>query len=133
MRRVIKPSVGIIGFVLCLVLTASGCQRGDGRDLSSYSFHPVKGRVLAKGQPLTKGTITFFPLGDPNFAASGEIQPDGTFELTSMMLGRIERGVPEGKYRVTVEPPLDSPSENFFTVKPGENDFTVSVRHATKE
>jgi hypothetical protein len=131
MNCVLKPSVRVFVFALGLALVA-GCQRGDDRDLSGYAFHPVKGRVLVKNQPMTKGTITFFPLADPNFAAISEIQPDGTFELTSHMLGRTERGAPEGKYRVVVEPPPDSPG-TIFTVKPGENDFTIKIGREPKQ
>jgi hypothetical protein len=114
-----------VALAACLVLVASGCKPevGDGRDLSGYTFHPVKGRVVVRGELLTKGKVTFFPLADPNFASVGEIQPDGTFELTSILLGRKERGAPEGQYRVVVD--YAGTSNTFFTVAPGNNYFTI--------
>jgi hypothetical protein len=120
----------IPALALCVVL-ASGCTRGDGRDLSGYKFQPVKGRVLQGDRPLSSGTITFFPVHDPNFGAVGEIQPDGTFELTTRMLGKTEPGAPEGMYRVEVTPPPTGP-EGFVTIKPGENDLTIRLGPAPK-
>jgi hypothetical protein len=42
---------------------------------------PVSGKVTYKGQPVTKGTITF--QSDGGQAATGEIQSDGTYRLST--------------------------------------------------
>jgi len=42
---------------------------------------PVTGKVLLDGQPLTKGTVITTP--DAGKGATGAIQPDGTFELST--------------------------------------------------
>src|SRR5262249_55935303 len=123
--------IWILALVFCVAL-ASGCTKGDGRDLSGYQFHPVKGRVMKGKQLLTGGTVTFFPVSDPNFAAIGEIQPDGTFELTTRMLGRTEPGAPEGMYRVEVTPPPTGP-EGFVTIKSGENNLTIQIGPIPKQ
>jgi hypothetical protein len=62
---------------------------------------PVAGRVMVDGQPLSTGTIRFVPkTGRP---ASGAIQPDGSFVLTSDIVHTApETGVPRGNYQVQV-------------------------------
>ena len=129
----ISVSIRPFALLICLALAVSGCkpQEGDGRDLSGYKFHPVKGRVVVLGQPQTKGTVTFYPLADPNFIAVGDIQPDGTFELTSIMLGRTELGAPEGHYRVVVS--MGGSPDTHYTVVPGENDFTIEFGSMSQE
>lgn len=51
----------------------------------------VHGKVLYKGQPVTRGTISFFPIegkgGDSGQPAIGEIGSDGSFELTTYDTG----------------------------------------------
>jgi hypothetical protein len=59
---------------------------------------PVKGKITYKGRPLTQGEIVF----EPNSAgreAYGNIQPDGTFELTTFKAGD---GAAPGTHRVAV-------------------------------
>ena len=68
-------------------------QRGRTPDLI-----PVKGKVTYKGKPLTKGTITFEPDGYGRMA-SGELQSDGTFVLTTLKEGD---GVVAGDHRVSI-------------------------------
>jgi hypothetical protein len=42
---------------------------------------PVQGKVTYQGKPVTQGTITFQP--DTGQPASGEIQNDGSYQLTT--------------------------------------------------
>jgi hypothetical protein len=53
--------------------------------------------VLTTGKPLTKGTIYFEPVSAPGLKASGKIQPDGTYSLTTYQEGD---GAVEGEHRV---------------------------------
>lgn len=85
-----------LGVALMILIGAAGCGR---------KYYPVSGEVVFKdGTPLTGGWVSFQPL-DPGVKTSsqGEIQPDGTFRLTTEAKGD---GAPEGRYRVTVTPPL---------------------------
>jgi hypothetical protein len=59
---------------------------------------PVKGKVTYKGQPVTKGVVRFEPDGYGRMA-SGQLQSDGTFELSTVKSGD---GVVAGEHRVTV-------------------------------
>jgi hypothetical protein len=56
----------------------------------------VKGKVTYKGQPLTKGVIRFEPSGYGR-AASGKLQSDGTYVLSTLKDGD---GVVAGKHTV---------------------------------
>ncbi len=58
---------------------------------------PVTGKVMYQGQPLTKGTITF--LSDEGQSSTGEIQPDGTYTLSTFESGD---GAVEGHHRVKI-------------------------------
>jgi hypothetical protein len=60
---------------------------------------PVKGKVTYKGQPVTKGIVRFEPDGYGRMA-SGPLQSDGTFVLTTLKEGD---GVVAGEHRVTIE------------------------------
>jgi hypothetical protein len=61
-----------------LVLAANwGCASKSDRPETL----PVRGKVTYKGQPVTKGTITFQP--DAGETATGQIQPDGTYTLST--------------------------------------------------
>ena len=77
----------------------SGCE-GD----TGPKTYEVKGKVVYKGSqaPVTQGIVMFESTSEPKVQASGEIQPDGTFELASD-LGKP--GTVAGEHRVLIEPP----------------------------
>ena len=88
--------------LLISMLTAAalaGCG-GDG----TPKTYRVKGQVVYKGGgPVTQGTVLFESTGTPRVQASGEIQPDGTYELASD-LGKP--GTVAGEHRVMIQPPF---------------------------
>ena len=82
---------------------AAGC--GGGADSPS----PVHGTVYLDGQPATElagGTVTFNS-EELQRSASGEIQADGTYRLSSV---KKDDGAIPGKYQVTVSPPETPPA-----------------------
>jgi hypothetical protein len=85
----------IIAAMLALPL-CWGCGTSGGPDGSMLV--PVKGKVTYKGKPLTDGTITFEP-DDFGRPAHGNIQPDGTFVLTTYKDGD---GAVRGQHRIAV-------------------------------
>jgi hypothetical protein len=86
-RRVL---FSLLGIMLVVVASASGC--GKNRPLA-----PITGKVTYRGKPLTFGTVVFQPpSGQP---ATGAIQPDGTFQLTTRGEGE---GAVVGKNRVRI-------------------------------
>ena len=72
-----------------------GCGSAGG---SPSELIPVKGKVTYKGQPLTKGLIQFAPRNTGR-EASGQLQADGSFVLTTFKEGD---GAVAGKHRVFV-------------------------------
>jgi hypothetical protein len=73
-----------------------GCGSGS---VVPPSLIPVKGKVTYKGQTVTKGIVRFEPDGGFGRMATGQLQSDGTFELTTLKPGD---GVVAGEHRVTV-------------------------------
>ncbi|PQO30148.1 hypothetical protein C5Y97_21620 [Blastopirellula marina] len=87
--------------MVCLLV---GC--GSGRDPNLPETAPVYGVVTLRGETLPEGTVRFTPddpLGNP---ASGMIQSDGTFEVSTYSR---HDGAVLGKHKVTVvvDPRLD--------------------------
>ena len=89
---------------------------------------------------MTGGTITFLLDKDPTLSATGAIQKDGSFSLTTHYVAgnnaSSKVGAPSGEYSVTVEPAYGDELPNAikgnsvskkFTVSEGENNFVVEV------
>jgi hypothetical protein len=74
----------------------SGC--GGSSSATPVATLPVKGKVMYKGQPLIRGTVAFEPEGK-GAEAHGDIQPDGTFSLSTYKAGD---GAVPGAHRVSV-------------------------------
>jgi hypothetical protein len=88
------------GLLASLILLLA-CQRETGP-----ATWQVKGKVVRRGAPLKLpegSSILFRSVSDPPVQASGEIRPDGTFELWSD-LGKP--GTVAGEHRVMILTPL---------------------------
>jgi hypothetical protein len=78
-----------------------GCGNAD--SLPRLQVYEVKGRVLlADGNPLKSGWISFVPKGDLAITPSAKIAADGTFSLVT---GGSGEGAPSGDYKVRIEAP----------------------------
>jgi hypothetical protein len=89
-------AVKLLAIVAVALCTGAGCaQKGAGE---MPGLIPVKGKVIYKGQPLTKGVVRFEPdyFGRP---AQGELQSDGTFSLSTLTKGD---GVVAGHHKVSI-------------------------------
>ncbi len=92
-----RAFLGVIGAVF-----AAGCGGPKFNTTPPPKVYPVKGKVLlASGEPVSGGIITFHPKTTLGAEASGEIGPDGSFRLTT-----IEKndGALPGSYTVSVDP-----------------------------
>jgi hypothetical protein len=71
----------------------------------------VKGKVTYKGAPVSQGSVSFQPVkpaeGYPNRPATGILNSDGTFEMSSFEAGD---GVVPGEYKVAIESITSRPS-----------------------
>ncbi len=76
--------------VACVLAGIGGCKRGP-------TVVPVTGKVVHNGKALEFGSITFQPSSGPQ--ARGEIQSDGTFQLSTLALND---GVVPGTHKVKV-------------------------------
>ena len=76
--------------LLSVVAISSGCTQAP-------SVVPVSGKVVYNGEPLPFGIVMFQP--EQGQAAQGEIQPDGTFQLSTY--GPNDGAVP-GHHKVSV-------------------------------
>ena len=85
----------LIALMALTILTAAvGC---GGRDMAN-----VHGQVTYRGGPVTSGTLVFSPIPanekmEPGKSATGDIQPDGRFQLSTH---RLHDGAIVGRHRV---------------------------------
>jgi hypothetical protein len=97
----------------------------------------VKGKVeLADGQPLTRGLVEFRPLEEEAPASAGEIGPDGSFSLITLVNNRKYPGASVGPHKVTVIVPPNPdqsgggpiPLPDLLSVEPNNNNlFTLRI------
>lgn len=108
----IGETIGLRVLALVLVFLISGCGSKFPETAS------VKGTVSYGGKPVGNGTILFTPEGKGN-AATGEIQADGTFQLTTF---QRNDGAVVGAYKVSmfINPPgvPGNPGQEFAGGKP---------------
>lgn len=97
----------------------------------------VNGKVTYKGKPVPNGTVTFIPeAGGPS--ATGEIQSDGTFSMTTYSSGD---GAVLGKHKVVIAAmqdmgdrlpedrnPLPPPIVPTKYTSPATTDLTTEVK-----
>jgi hypothetical protein len=84
----VASHLGVV--LLAFSLLIAGCNRGP-------AMVHVTGKVVYNGKPLEFGTVTFQPpSGQP---ARGDIQPDGSFTLSTY---RLNDGAVLGKHKVRV-------------------------------
>jgi hypothetical protein len=97
--------------VAWLAILFTGCS---GSSFSTLTTYEVKGRVeLPNGKPLAAGRVTFVAADGLLPQASGDIQPDGAFSLSTRVPGD---GAAPGKYKVRIEP---AESKNRRATRPG--------------
>lgn len=82
--------IWVLSCILCLA--AIGCSQG-------VDLAPVRGTVTFEEQPITCGTISFYP-EEGGRPATGEIGSDGTYTLSTFRPGD---GAIVGEYKVAIE------------------------------
>ncbi len=83
--------------VVCAAISTfsmTGC--GGGTEEAGATAHGV---VLLDGKPIDRGVVIFNPVDPDGTSASGQIQPDGTFEVKTS--GSVT-GLKPGKYKVAI-------------------------------
>jgi hypothetical protein len=78
-----------------LVVSVAGCEKNA---LSLANLYSVKGKVLLPdGKPLSSGHVVFIE-SKTMVTSTANIESDGSFEL------KTASGLPEGAYKVKIEP-----------------------------
>ena len=90
--EVTSPNIGLSKAILrpaaCSIhVSASRCLCAGPLGFSGCSepkFYPTRGKIILYGVgPLTEGEIRFRPVSKPSLVASGQIQKDGTFSVST--------------------------------------------------
>lgn len=104
--------------------TLAGC--GD----SGPTTVSVRGTVTFEGKPLDGGSITFQPIqvadGAPMRPAVGEIEPDGTYTLTTFKKGD---GVPPGEYAVAITSLIGAPPASEWEEAPPKRESRIPLKY----
>ncbi len=96
-----RPTASLLALAMHM---ASGAGCGP-TDPDEANILPVSGKVTYKGKPVPKGTITFH--SDGGRMATGEIQEDGSYSLTTARSGD---GAVAGHHRVSIMATEGDPS-----------------------
>jgi len=119
-------------FGLAIFVTAvTGCGSKPPNLPTTY---PVRGIVVAAdGKPLAGGAIYFTSSEKDRLEATGDIGPDGKFELRTVALGERLTGAIAGPHKVRVVPaskPGDIPPAmdlSDVTIQAKDNDLTIKL------
>lgn len=114
----IAATAGALGVV------AIGCSETPSVETSTSTEGVVKGTVTFKGQLATQGKVVFDPsnYARKNVAArSADIQPDGTYQITTL-IGQNQVRLEGVSKKMTRE---DDDMPAFYDVKPGEQTFDI--------
>jgi hypothetical protein len=99
MSRVLRFPIGMRFAILCCAFCGAGCTK-------SVSLTQVKSVVLVDGQRLTSGgQVTFFSMDGADSKGgmiTGKINDNGEYTMST----EGKQGVPLGRYKVVVTPPM---------------------------
>jgi hypothetical protein len=84
--------------VLVAAAVALTCLTGCGES-GLPNMVPIRGTVTYQGRPLQEGTVLYVPKASDGRQARGDIQPDGSFRLTTL---RKYDGAQHGDYAIVV-------------------------------
>ncbi len=118
---------------VCGTLYLSGCG-GSSKPLPETFV--VKGNLRDKADaPIKDGMIVFQSPENAEHASQAEIQPDGSFQLFTLVEGERIDGARPGEYRATFYPKMSEAQtevpleiDETFTVKAGENVFEIKLK-----
>jgi len=116
-RHVVPVSVGLLLF----------CGCSSNQNTSVVPIVPVKGTIIYRGKPLTKGQIMFEPV-DAGRDAYGTIGPDGTFVMSTFKQGD---GAVRGVHKVSVTGVgrnVRTKGETEVEVIDGKGDYKIDLK-----
>jgi len=143
MKKPFPAGIRRLNYVASMaVLLGLASQSGCGGSAAPLpETYPATGKVLqADGTAMTGGLVEFQSTAGPAATTNGEIQPDGTFTLFTMVEGERLAGAIPGTYRVTIMPMMSDQAEEQHLVEPisppqtyevkadGPNEFTIELK-----
>jgi hypothetical protein len=101
--------IGCSLLLVCLI-HLTGCDQSTPTEyLELDDLHPVKGKVLFRGQPIPDAAVRIHPVsagavgaGHPVYPMTGTVSDDGNFEIFTFRPEGKGKGAPSGDYRLTV-------------------------------
>jgi hypothetical protein len=122
---------------LVVLAVAFGCHRKVERP--TVKTYPVNGKVTSsRGKIPPAGTLIQFQQQKAELSASGLLESDGTFSLTTLYYEKKLPGAAEGTYRVTLLQTVNNgPGPQYdlkatYTVEPKENNLSVNMDDAVR-
>ena len=116
-----------LALVLISLAAMLGCESGATPVALNASVVPVKGKISHRGKPVTKGQIVLEPT-DGGRDAKGEIQPDGTFVLSTF---GDDDGALIGVHHVAItgaDRALPTRKDPHITITQGKNDYAIDLK-----
>ncbi len=89
------------------ITSLAGLMLAVGCGTSGPELFTVQGKVELSGGDLNQfagSTIEIARVGDDLIRGFGQVEPDGTFRLQSLIGGELREGVLEGQYRARIIP-----------------------------
>jgi len=131
---VVRSAAVMLFLVGIAALALPGCGPGSG------GLAVVKGKISYKGKPVPNGTINFLPNDGNKPSATGEIQPDGSYELKTYLSNKPSNGAVIGQHKVVIvammdmgsalpeqRTPLPPPIVPVKYTSPATSDLTANV------
>jgi hypothetical protein len=113
-----KLRVVALGVVLLMGIALPGCGN---KPLEGPPTVPVKGKVVFTKngtlEPIVdrQGAVEFESVDQPGVKALGDIQPDGSFTVSTLVTGGAKPGAVPGQHRVRLY--LDERAQQFVAPK----------------
>ena len=114
-----------ICLVCAILIITIGCQ-----DRNRPRLFPVSGIVIHNDEPLTSGSLIFFPDRDaeyPDDAPTSMLQVDGAFVMKTYPYGN---GVAPGKYKVCLNPGLAAGIKRPEYADPKKTPWEIEITEA---
>jgi hypothetical protein len=87
---------GLVGVWASLLPLLGGCERRGGvapsppAEEGVETGHEVFGKVLCRGEPLTRASIEFFSRSKGRVVGQVFVRTDGSYELKNLPLGKVD-------------------------------------------
>lgn len=122
-------------FIFLVAISLTGCFSSGVKIPPTFA---VRGTVVdAQGKPFTEGSVQFRMADNPIVVGNAQVNPDGSFELKTMIEGKLVAGTLPGSHQVTYYPVMSAAQSEVpvaipkpIVVEEKENTITINVPKA---